>query len=120
MAVTSIASGDGTGYEARVSSAGRLQVNTCHPHTFFRSIVTVIAFPTVTNLVSARAGRCSLTVQNQSGVPLAVRFEAGDPGTGDFQVAAGGTFTLPGAYAGEVRATGVGGSVNAVVLEGVA
>jgi hypothetical protein len=116
MSVSSISSGDGSGFEARVDSRSRLQVlNGCPARTVYTTLATAATLPTVTTL-PAREGRCSITIQNQGAFPLAARFEEANPGATDFQIAAGGSFTLSG-YAGEVRVGGVGGGPAIAVLE---
>jgi len=114
---TTIQSGDGQGYAAKVSEDGLLATETqASPHGVYRSSVNVTA--TSGTLVAARAGRRGIWVQNQGANPAYLRFDSSAALVTDWSIAAGGEFRSDSfAYEGEIRAISVGAGTTVLVLE---
>lgn len=120
MAVSSIESGLGDGYSAKVDSTNRLFTRAAVENPAKTVVTSLISSSNGANVtVNARTNRTSLVLQNLAGVPVAVRFAAANAGATDFNIPALGTFVLPFAYDGEFRIFGVGGGGDFVVIEGV-
>src|SRR5689334_18118980 len=104
------------GFVAKVDSEGCLFTRPqCAPHAV---TTTLGAYGStgVAVVAPALSGCCSAVIQNQGSVPLGIEFDA-DPGAGSFQIAAGQSWVVPFAFAGEIRGQGVGGSGTFATLQ---
>ena len=117
MANTTIESGKGDGYTARVDSPGGLQT-TPSPLSVatFQQNIGVLGG----SVVSARTGRRQIQIQKLDAVnPLHIRLAAAIPTVNDVMIPAGGMYEFPPGvcYEGEIDGLGPAGAVQVVAVE---
>lgn len=133
MSIVAVESGDGTGFAARVTSAGHILAEIANtptvalaepieveaPQATLTSTLVTINSGTVQTVVS-RTGRRQVLVQNLSGANvLHLRLAASDPTTADLRIDPGEKWSLPCgvAYEGEFRILAQGGNIATVIYE---
>ena len=118
MSISSIESGLGDGYQAKVDSTNRLFTRAALEYSSGAVYTTLTTASTGTNTtISARTGRTGVVLQNLASVPVSVRFASAHAGAPDFRIAAGASFTFPFPYEGQIRVYGIGGGGDLVVIE---
>lgn len=117
MAVSTVETGTGEGYQATVDATGSLLAK---PGPASVETDSVSVATTGTTIAAARPGRRQVDIQNLDAInPVHVRLEAAVATTGDLKLAPGARYSFPPSvsYEGEVRGIAVGSAVTVVVVE---
>lgn len=105
------------GNVARVDSEGRVHTKSDCSGRTVTTTRGAYTDSSVVPIADPLSRTCSVVIQNHGSFPLRIAFESEDPVSGDFEIAAGQTYTLPFPYSGEIRGKGVGGGGTFVTLQ---